>query len=102
MTVQAIINRHGDVYMFPDPLVFMMPPKSYTGLEIAARSTMVPGLKWVDLIYVLNGLEQVMLNRLLYKEAHVKMYDEPTGLKMGELDLYKSSAIHSADRGALN
>ena len=94
-----MMDKHGDVYMFPDPLVFMMPPKTYTGLEISARSTMVPGLKWVDLISVLYGLEQVMLNRVLYKEVHIKMYDEPTSMKMGELDLYKKSAIHSADRG---
>ena len=96
------MNKHGNVFMFPDPLVFTMPPKLYTGLEIAARSTMVPGLRWVDFTYVLNGLEQVMLNRVLYKEVHVKMYDHPTGVQMGDLELYKSSAIHSADPSALD
>ena len=95
-----MMDKHGDVYMFPDPLVFKMPPKSHTGLEITARSMMVPGLKWVDFISVLYGLEQVMLNRVLYKEVHVRMYDEPTGVQMGDLDLYKGPATHSADRGS--
>ena len=91
------MNRHGNVFMFPDPLLFKMPPKLSTGLEIGARSTMVPGLKWIDFINVIVGLEQVMLNRVLYKEMHVKMYDQPSGLKMGEVDLYKASASQSPD-----
>ena len=95
------MDKHGNVYMFPDPLVFKMPTKSYTGLEIAAHSTMVPGLRWVDFAYVLVGLEQVFRNRRLHNEMHVKMYDHPSGLQMGELDLYKVSAIHSADPAAL-
>ena len=96
------MDKHGNVFMFPDPLVFKMPTKSYTGLEIEARSTMVPGLRWVDFVTLLVGLEQVIRNRVIYKEMHVKMYDHPNGLKMGELDLFKVSAIHAADPGALN
>ena len=95
------MDKHGDVYMFPDPLVFTMPPKLYTGLEISARSTAVPGLKFADFANVLSGLEQVMLDRALYREAHVKIYDQRSGLQMGELDLYKSSPRPSADRGSL-
>lgn len=98
-TVRAKMDKHGNVYMFPDPLTFMMPPKLYTGLEIGARSTMVPGLRWVDLLNVISGLEQVMLNRVLYKEVHVLMYHDPTGQQMGEVDLNKISAVHSADGG---
>ena len=95
------MDKHGNVYMFPDPLVFTMPPKSYTGLEITARSTMVPGLRWVDFVTVLSGLEHVMLDRVIYKEVHVRMSYHPSGLQMGEVDLYKSSAIPPADRGSL-
>lgn len=101
-TAHAIMDKHGNVFMFPDPLEFTMPPQLYTGLEIGARSTMVPGLKWIDFINVIHGLEQLMLNRVLYKEVHVKMFDYPSGLQMGEVELYKSSAVHSADHGDLN
>ena len=95
------MDKHGNVYMFPDPLEFTMPPKLYTGLEIGARSTMVPGLKWTDFIIVIRGLEQFMLNRMLYKEVHVKMFDHASGQQMGEVDLYKSSTDHFADDGRL-
>lgn len=93
----AAISKHGDVYMFPDPYVFKPPPTVSTSLEIRAYSTMVPGLKWIDLENMLLGVEQAMWQRALYKEAHVKMYDEPSGLEMGVADLYRSSAISLAD-----
>lgn len=85
------MSKHGDVYMFPDPYPCKMPGKVSTGLELRAYSTMVPGLKWVDLANMLLGVEQAMWQRALYKEAHVKMYDEPSGIWMGVVDLYKSS-----------
>ena len=91
------MDKHGNVYMFPDPLVFTMPPKLYTGLEIGARSTMVPGLRWTDFVTAIRGLEQFMLNRILYKEVHVKMFDHSSGQQMGELDLKKSSEVYLAD-----
>lgn len=87
------MSKHGDVYMFPDPLLCKTPPKSSTGLEIGAYSTMVPGLKWVDLANILLGIEQAMWQRALYKEAHVKMIDEPSGVAWGVVDLVKSPAI---------
>ena len=90
----AIIFKHGDVYMFPDPYVFKALPA--TGLELQAHSTMVPGLKWTDLVNTLLGLTQVMWHRALYREAHVKMYDQPSGIEMGVVDLYESSAIKPA------
>lgn len=93
LAVHAARFKHGDVYMFPDPYVFETPPALSTGLEISAYSTMVPGLKWIDLTNMLLGVEQAMYQRALYKEAHVKMYDEPSGLWMGVADLYKTSAI---------
>ena len=95
--VHAVMVKHGDVYMFPDPYVFTTPPKSYTGLEIRAYSTMVPGLKWIDLTNILLGVEQAMLQRAIYKEAHVKMYDKPSGWEMGVADLYRPSAVALAD-----
>lgn len=91
------MSKHGDVYMFPDPYSFKTPPALYTGLQIRAYSTMVPGLKWDDLATIVLGVEQAMLQRGLYKEAHVKMYDEPSGSEMGVADLYKSSGVHSPD-----
>ncbi len=93
----AIMDKHGDVYMFPDPYVFKTSPKAYTGLGIRAYSTMVPGLKWIDLINMLLGVEQAMWQRAIYKEAHLKMFDEPSGLEMGVADLYRSSATSLAD-----
>ena len=91
--------KHGDVYMFPDPYVFKTAPALYTGLEITAQSIMVPGLKWIDLVNMLSGVEQAMWQRALYKEAHVKAYDEPSGSWMGVADLYRSSAVNLADSG---
>ena len=88
------MSKHGDVYMFPDPYVFRMPPALYTGLEITAYSIMVPGLKWIDLANALQGIEQAMWQRAVYKEAHVEMYDEPSGLQMGIVDLHRSSTIN--------
>ena len=85
------MSKHGDVYMFPDPYPCKSPAKLSIGLEIRAYSTMVPGLKWIDLSNMLLGVEQAMWQRALYKEAHVKMYDEPSGIWMGVVDLYKSS-----------
>lgn len=93
----AAISKHGDVYMFPDPYVFKTPPALHTGLEIKAYSMMVPGLKWIDLSHVLSGVEQAMWQRALYKEAHVKIYDEPSGLWMGIADLIRSSTINLVD-----
>lgn len=91
------VFKHGDVYMFPDPYTFNTPPIVDTGLEIEAYSTMVPGLKWIDLANMLLGVEQAMWQRVNYKEAHVKMYDEPSGLYMGIADLHKTPAIRPAD-----
>lgn len=93
------ISKHGNVYMFPDPLLCKMPPVSSTGLELRAHSTMVPGLKWIDLVHIIWGIEQAMWQRALYKEAVVKMYDEPSGLFMGVVELEKSSAIKPVDIG---
>ena len=84
------MSKHGDVYMFPDPYPCKTSASS-TGLQLRAYSTMVPGLKWVDLANLLLGVEQAMWQRALYKEAHVKMYDEPSGMWMGVVDLYESS-----------
>ena len=91
------MSKHGDVYMFPDPYVFQTPPALYTGLEIRAYSTMVPGLKWIDLTIVLVGIEQVMWQRAIYKEAHIKMIHEPSGLEIGVADIYKSPTIKPGD-----
>ena len=87
------MDKHGDVYMFPDPYFFQMPPKMYTGVGIRAYSTMVPGLKWVDLVAALHGVEQVMWQRALYKEAFLKMFDEPSGVEMGVVDLYRTPKV---------
>lgn len=84
------IVKHGDVYMFPDPYLFKTLPVLHAGLEIRAYSTMVPGLKWIDLSSMLVGIEQAMWQRAIYKEAHVKMFDGPSGLEMGVADLYRS------------
>ena len=62
---------------------------------------MVPGLKWIDFVNVVSGVEQVMLRRVLYKEMLVKMYLRPTSLEMGELELYRSSAGNLADARSL-
>lgn len=96
LATHAAMFKHGDVYMFPDPYVFQTPPTLNTGLDIRAYSIMVPGLKWIDLSTMLLGIEQAMWQRAIYKEAHVKMYDEPSGLQMGVADLYKSPAIKPA------
>lgn len=88
----AAISKHGDVYMFPDPYPCKTPGILSTGLQLRAYSTMVPGLKWIDLSNMLLGVEQAMWQRAVYKEAHVKMYDEPSGMWMGVVDLYQSSA----------
>ena len=97
-TVHAAMSKHGDVYMFPDPSVFSMAPTLYTGLEIMVQSTMVPGLKWTDVANMLHGMIQVMiLQRALYREAHVELYDEPSGARMGIADLYRSPEITLAD-----
>lgn len=95
------MSKHGDVYMFPDPFLFKTPPTLYTGLAIRAYSTMVPGLKWVDLANMILGVEQAMWQRALYYEAHVKMFDEPSGAYMGVVDLYKASAIPLVDNDGL-
>ena len=87
----AVIMKHGDVYMFPDPYMFKLPPKQFNGLVIEAQSLMVPGLLWTDLGNMLDGIHHVMLGREIYKEAHVKMYDVPSGEFMGILELYKTS-----------
>ena len=100
-SAHAVMDKHGDVYMFPDPMVFTMPSKVFTGLEIMAHSTMVPGLRWTNLVDTLGGVEDIMLQRAIYKEVHVKMYDVPSGQQMGVLDLYRSSKIHSADHATL-
>ena len=97
----AVIDKHGNVYLFPDPYLFKMPPKQSTGLTISAHSTMVPGLKWNDLIDALRGIEQIMLQRGIYREALLKMFDEPSGLEMGVADLFRSSAIIRADHDGL-
>lgn len=97
----AAMFKHGDVYMFPDPYVLKTPPSLHTGLEIRAYSTMVPGLKWIDLANTLSGVEQAMWQRAIYKEAHIKMYDEPSGFEMGVVDLNKPPAINLADFGVL-
>ena len=88
---QAIIDKYGNVFMFPDPNFFEPPPKLYAGLKISTHSTMVPGLKWIDLINALNGIEQVVSRRALYKEMHIEMYDEPSSIEMGIMDVRKSS-----------
>ncbi|CAF9907614.1 MAG: hypothetical protein ALECFALPRED_003551 [Alectoria fallacina] len=93
----AAMYKHGDVYMFPDPYMLKTPPALYAGLGIGAYSTMVPGLKWADLANMLLGVEQAMWQRANYKEAHVKMYDEPSGLEMGVADLHRMPAIKPAD-----
>ena len=95
------MDKHGNVYLFPDPYLFKTAPTLDTGLEIRAYSTMVPGLKWTDLVEALDGFEQIMLQRALYKEAHVKIYDEPSGMEMGIADLYRSSTIDLIDHGNL-
>lgn len=99
--VHATMSKHGDVYMFPDPYVFKSPPALYTGLQLRAYSTLVPGLKWLDLATMLLGVEQAMWQRGLYKQAHIKMYDEPSGSEMGVADLYKGTGIHLLDIGGL-
>lgn len=99
--VNAAMDKYGDVYMFPDPYNFKTPPTRPTGLEIGASSTMIPGLKWMDLFKVLHAVEQIMLQRALYKEMHVKMYDDPSGVEMGVVDLHKSSAIDLAEMDGL-
>ena len=102
-TVHAHMSKHGDVYMSPDPAVFTMPPTLDTGLEIMVESTMVPGLKWTDVANMLDGTIQVMiLQRALFREARIELYDEPSGLKMGIADLHKSSKITSADPADLD
>ena len=97
-TVQARMSKHGNVYMYPDPTVFTMPPKVDTGLEIAVESTMVPGLMWTDVATMIHGtIEAMIFQRALYREARVILYDEPSGQKMGIADLRRSSKITSAD-----
>ena len=96
-TVHARIAKHGNVFMSPDPNVFTMPPKVDTGLEITVESTMVPGLLWADVADMIHGTLEVMIfQRALYEEAHVELYDEPTGIKMGIADLHRSSKITSS------
>ncbi len=98
---QAVIHKYGNVYMFPDPYLFKTPSAHSTGLEITAYSTMVPGLKWIDLIDALNGVQQIMLQRIIYKTAHIKMNHEPSGQEMGVVNLYRSPTINLADHGGL-
>ena len=88
--------KHGNVYMFPDPYSFKVPPSVYNGVALRASSTMVPGLRWLDLVTAISGIEQVMLRRAIYKEAYVKMYDELSGVEMGLVKLYRSSAMDLA------
>ena len=91
-TVHARMSKHGNVFMSPDPTVFTMPPKVETGLEIMVESTMVPGLLWTDVASMIHGtLEAMIFERALYREAHVELHDEPSGLKMGIAQLYKPS-----------
>ena len=99
LTANTVMGKHGNVYMFPDPCIFTTPPKLHTGLRITADSTMVPGLKWVDLIRALTGVEQIVALRALYKNMHVKMYDAPSGVEMGVVDLYTSPAVSLANHG---
>lgn len=92
----AVIDKHGNVYMFPDPYSFKVPPKVYNGVALTAFSMMVPGLKWFDLVAALGGIEQVMLQRAIYKEAFLQMYHEPSGVRMGDVNLYRSSEMDLA------
>ena len=91
------MGKHGNVYMFPDPCICPVSPLLKTGLEIQAESTMVPGLKWVDLIHAIIGIEQITSQRALYKSMHVKIVDEPSGMQMGFMDIDTSSTITLVD-----
>lgn len=88
--------KHGNVYMFPDPYSFKVPPSVYNGVALSALSMMVPGLRWLDLVAAISGIEQVMLQRAIYREAYLKMYDEFRGVEMGVLNLYRSSEMDLA------
>lgn len=90
----TVIAKYGNVYMFPDPYSFKVPPKIYNGVALNAISVMVPGLRWSDLIAALGAIEQVMLQRAIYKEAFMKMHDEPSGVEMGVVNLYRSSPMY--------
>ena len=96
------MDKHGDVYMFPDPTIFSMPPKDSTGLEIEALSTMTPGLKWTDLVTCLNGLRHIMLYRGIFKEVHVKLFDQPSAQQMGVVNLRKISTVKPLGHGGLD
>ena len=97
----TIIDKHGDVFMFPDPCTFKMPPERYTGLEIWLQSTIVPGLKWIEVLDALNGVRQVILQRAIYKEAHIKIVDDHSGKQMGVVDLTRSPAVNPAAHSGL-
>lgn len=97
----AVMDKYGNVYMFPDPYRFKMPSQQYTGLAISAHSTIVPGLKWTDLVDALNGIKQIMLEQGIFAEALLQMYDDPSGVEMGVAHLYRSSAISRADHDGL-
>lgn len=92
----AVIDKYGNVYMFPDPYSFKVPPEIYSGVALKAFSTMVPGLKMFDLILALSGIEHVMLQRAIHKEAFMGMYHQPSGVKMGVVNLYVSPERDSA------